>query len=65
MAKFTLAFLPSIMGLGSLQALSAASLVAIITWKEIKGNHSPAFDQHDGIFDCDEKSLPKVFDTLE
>ena len=33
-AKFTLAFLPSIMGLGSFKALSAASLFAIITCQE-------------------------------
>lgn len=30
-ARFTLAFLPSMMGLGSLQALSAAALSAIVT----------------------------------
>ena len=34
MARLTLAFLPSMMGFGSLQALSAASLVAIITCKK-------------------------------
>ena len=31
MARFTLAFLPSIIGFGSLQAFSAASFVVIIT----------------------------------
>jgi len=35
-ARFTLAFLPSIMGLGSLQAFSAASLLPIITWNKKK-----------------------------
>ena len=32
-ARLTLAFLPSIIGLGSLHAFSAPSLVAMITWK--------------------------------
>ena len=32
-ARLTFAFLPSIIGLGSLHAFSAPSLVAMITWK--------------------------------
>ena len=33
MARLTLAFLPSMMGLGSLQAFSAPSLLDIMTWE--------------------------------